>query len=92
MNASELFEKHSDEFLKFDRIPDAERRHPRPDLCAMLYLHERFGGEGDAVSHAEHDEIWLDWSGNNLADADVIYLHRCGVRYDADNDSLCMFA
>lgn len=86
-----LFEKHNDEFLKFDRIPEADRRHPRPDLCAMLYLHERFGGDGDAVAAAEHDQIWLDWDGSGLTEADVIYLYRCGVRYDRSVDSLAMF-
>jgi hypothetical protein len=88
---NELFEKHDDEFLKFERISESERRHPRPDLCAMLYLHERFGGEGDAMSHAEHDEIWLAWEADKLTETDVIYLHRCGVRYDSESESLCMF-
>jgi hypothetical protein len=91
MTAQEMFEKHTGEFLKFESIPEAERRHPRPDLCAMLYLHERFGGEGDAVSHAEHDEIALDWDAHGLTEEDVIYLHRCGVRYSAEWDSLVTF-
>lgn len=84
----ELFEKHNDEFLKFERI--AEKRHPRADLCAMLYLHERFGGTGDAVSNADHDEIWLDWDGKDCTEEDVIYLVRCGVRHH-DDMGLCMF-
>jgi hypothetical protein len=89
MTAEDLFEKHTDEFLKFDRIPEAERRHPRPDLCAMLYLHERFGGDGRVLAHAEHDEVWLDFGEGDLSEADVVYLHRCGVR--CNESGLCMF-
>lgn len=47
------------------------------------------------VSAAEHDEIYLDVSGEELCavatEADLIYLHRCGVRYDSSTDSLAMF-
>lgn len=85
-----LFDKHGDkEYLEFDRIPVGDRRHPRPDLCAFLYLHERFGGTGDAISGAEHDEIYLDWDDAELTDDDVIYLSRCGVR--CGEYGLCMF-
>jgi hypothetical protein len=91
MEVAELFEKHKDEFLKFDRIPESERRHERPDLCAMLYLHERFGGTGDAVDGAEHDEIALAWRPEELTEADVIYVTRCGVRYNSKWRSLAMF-
>ena len=88
-----LFDKHDGEFLHFERIPPDQRRHPRPDLCAMVYLHERFGGSGDAVSCARHDEIWLDWDATacELTEEDVVYLRRCGVRFDCDNDSFCLF-
>ncbi len=91
MTTEGLFEKHNDEFLKFNRIPLASRLHPRPDLCAMLYLHEKFGGSGNAVSHAEHDEIHLDWEPDEgvMTEDDVIYLTRCGVRYG--EYGLCMF-
>lgn len=91
MTASELFEKHNGEFLKFERIPKAERRHARPDLCALLYLHERFGGAGDAVTCAEHDEIGLAWEADELTEDDVIYVTRCGVRYQSEWDALAMF-
>lgn len=94
-----LFEKHDKEFVQFERIPEADRRHPRKDLCAMLYLHDRFGFEQeprahrDAVACAEHDQIWLDWEVDkiDLAEEDIIYLSRCGVRYDADNETFCLF-
>lgn len=92
MSVHELFEKHDGEFLKFERITDKDRRHPRPDLCAFLYLHERFGGKGDMVCGAQHDVIFLDAEPDQLTEEDVIYLRRCGVRYDSEVESLAMFA
>jgi len=88
----ELFERHNDEFLKFERIPKCDLKHPRKDLCAFMYLHERFGGEGGAIAGAEHDQIWLDWDYELLTEEDVIYVLRCGVMYDSETDSLSMFA
>lgn len=102
LNIQELFEKHESEFLKFDR--ETAPRHPRPDLCAFLMLHELspmppLRGSGsmarDMVSAAGHDEIFLDVDCNTLAmnatEADIVTLIRCGVRFSAEYDSLCMF-
>lgn len=84
-----IFEKYTDDFLKFEDIPKGERWHSRPDLCAMLYLHEKYGGDGDAVSASEHDIAYLDWRPDILSDEDVLYLTRCGIHYE--DDALCMF-
>lgn len=92
MSAEEMFEADSDEFLKFERIPQGERRHARPDLCAFLYLSEKFPSDFDMVSAAEHDEIFLDIETDQietLTQDDVTYLLRCGVHYS--EDSLAMF-
>ena len=95
-----LFEKYDDDYIKFERIPPEQRRHPRPDICALIYLHERFGGQidedgtsRDAVCCAEHDEIWLDWEPAKLdvTEEDVLYLTRCGVRYDSGTSTFAMF-
>lgn len=91
MSVEEMFES-SDEFLEFERIPESERRHNRPDLCAFIYLDEKFPGKFDMVSAARHDEIFLDIEVNQietLTQEDVTYLSRCGVRYS--EDSLAMF-
>lgn len=89
----ELFDKHNEEYIKFERIPVENRRHPRPDICALIYLHERFGGNGDAVMAAEHDEIYLDWKPEeiDLTEEDIIYINRCGVRYASNYDCFAMF-
>lgn len=94
MHMHELFEKHNDEFLEFKRIPKTDRPSERPDLCAFLYLDKLFPGKRDMVCSAEHDEIWLDVESKHLkklSENDVIYLTRCGVRWDSNNDSLAMF-
>lgn len=78
------------EFLKFDRIKNP--RHPRPDICAFLMLHDAVdepnprakGGYGDMVSGAEHDVIFLRTNAEKLAavatEELLRDLVRCGVR------------
>lgn len=95
LDLNAVFEEMSeaDEFLEFDRIENP--RHPRPDICAFLMLHELLGGEGDIIGSASHDEIWLDVDVKKLAAKAapefIRDLSRCGVRYDPETDSLCMF-
>ena len=78
----ELFEKHDDEFLKFELV--ADKRSNRSDLHAFLLLDRLVPGESDIVTAAEHDEIWLEVSLEELAkvatEEHVIELTRCGVR------------
>ena len=93
MTVEEMFGADNDEFLKFERIPQEQRRHRRPDLCAFLYLDEKFPSDFDMISAAEHDEFFLDIEPEQierLTQDDVTYLLRCGVRYS--RDSLAMFA
>ena len=88
------FLKHDKEFLNFDRIPEADRLHPRPDVAAMLYLHNKLTPDavGDnAISAAEHDQIWFTFNVSGLDESDVIYLLRCGVSYDSEAPGLYMF-
>ena len=94
-----LFDKFDDDFLEFEKVPAEQRRHHRPDVCAFLYLDERFGGDvdedgtgRDAVVGAGHDEIWLDWAVGKLFDfneEDALYLSRCGIR--CDGNAFAMF-
>lgn len=89
------FEKfdETNEYGKFDRIEN--KRSKRPDLHAFLLLDSLVPGEGDMVSAAEHDEIFLDTEVEKLAkvatEADILELVRCGVRY-SEYDCLAMFA
>jgi hypothetical protein len=87
------FEKYNDEYIKFELIENP--RHRRQDLCAFLMLDDLLGGGGGVVSSAGHDEIFIKFDCGDLrekATPDFIRdLVRCGVRYDSNYDSLCMF-
>jgi len=94
IDLKQAFEAARDEYIQFDRIE--KPLHPRPDLCAFLRLHELVPGKShDMVAAAEHDEIYLDVEPDKLAEVatqeDIVYLTRCGVRYDTSLDSLAMF-
>jgi hypothetical protein len=81
------------EFLGFEKVQN--KRSNRPDLHAFLLLDRLFPGKKDIVSAAEHDKIYLDIEGDQIAilsDDEIIELSRCGVMYDGENDCLCMFA
>jgi len=96
LDLESLFEKHEAEYLKFDR--EQNPKHPRPDVCAFLLLHElapRKTGRG-MIEAAEHDEIWLDADVDEVAakatEQEIVTLIRCGVRYDSENHLFAMFA
>lgn len=83
------------EFLKFERVEN--NRSTRPDLHTFLLLDSlKPGSKKDMVCSADHDEIWLDFTLEDLAEIAtpelLIELHRCGVRVDEDAERLCMFA
>lgn len=87
------FEEADGEFLRFERIENPPSN--RADLCAFLLLDKLLPEKGDIVSAAEHDEIYLAVDCDELAKVstqeDIIYLRRCGVRYDVEYNCLCMF-
>ena len=91
MNVPQIFEKHHDEYGEFNRIPECAKLHRRPDICALLYIDQRFGGDDDIIDCAEHDEYFIDCDCSLLTEEDVIYLCRCGFGYDSENDSLYSF-
>lgn len=81
-NLEEVFEKHDDEFIKFDRVKN--KLSSRPDIHAFILLNQLVPGTSDMVSASEHDEIFLDIDVEELAkvatEGQVIDLIRCGVR------------
>lgn len=88
-----LFEKHGEAYLKFDLA--GRTGTTRPDLADFILLDQLCPASGDIVSGASHDEIYLNIDVEELAkvinEDQVIELIRCGVRYDDQHDSLCMF-
>lgn len=82
LNLPELFDKHQDEHLKFDRVPD--KMSSRPDLHAFMLLDKLFPGrEKEMVAGARHDEICLEPDPGELActatEEQIVELIRCGV-------------
>lgn len=85
---SERFAFHT-ENQKYDE------NHPR-DLDGFIRLRELgWASDGDLISCAEHDEIWLavdpEWLASVCSDEDIKYLVDCGIFFDEDTDSLHMF-
>jgi len=93
MNIYDRFEKHNDEFLKFERVEN--KRSSRADLCGFLFLEELFPDiDRDLICCAEHDQFWLDIDKDKietLTDDQIIELLRCGILYDEENESLFCF-
>lgn len=93
INLSEVFEKHSKEYLKDENI--TQKLHKRLDVCAFLILDNLVPAEGDMITATEHDQIFLDVDLEQLAEVateeDIANLIRCGVRLCSEYDSLCMF-
>ena len=89
----DLFEKHNDEFLKFERV--VTKRSRRADLHGFILLDELTptANDRDILAGAEHDEVYLSIDDDELAavvtEAQVIELVRCGVR--CGGNGLCMF-
>ena len=90
-----FFDRHSKEYLKFERIEN--KRSTRPDLHAFLLLEELAPAEKegqDMVCAAEHDIIYLvsnlSLVAKNATDEQLLELHRCGVMIS--EESLAMFA
>jgi hypothetical protein len=89
----EQYKKYGDEFLKFDRV--FNKTSNRRDLHAFNLLDKLVPGNGAMVCSAEHDEIWLDVTPEELSkvatENQIIELIRCGVRYDSGTDCLALF-
>jgi hypothetical protein len=86
----ERFEKYSgQEYIKFDRIPESDRLHPDRTLCGYLKVYELLNPEQRQTFSlcAGHDEVWLPLP-EGMTDADIVYLLRCGIGYDAGTASL----
>jgi hypothetical protein len=90
---SEQYEKYDDEFLHFEQVEN--KTSNRADLHAFNLLDRLLPGDRNIVSAAEHDQIWLEVTPEELAkvatEAQILELVRCGVHFDRDTDSLAMF-
>lgn len=85
--------------LKFDQIQPERKRHRCRDINAFLLLDSLIsddlkGKEGDIVSSASHDKIWLRIAPADICERateeDIRDLIRCGVFLDSE--AFSMFA
>lgn len=85
-----LFEKHEDVYLKSNEIDGPA------DLAAFNLINKLLPSKKDMIACAEHDEFWLSAIPEKMAEVaseeDIIFLIKCGVRYDEDTDSFAFFA
>jgi len=93
MTLEEMFDAvPEEEFLRFSVISNPP--YSRRDVCAFVKLAQLVPGSEDIVSCGEHDQIWFGVDPEKLAETatpeDILYLVRCGVRYDDNADSLWM--
>ncbi len=92
-NIEEVFDKHDDEYIEFERVKN--KLSSRKDIHAPILLNQLVPGTRDMVSAAEHDEFYLDVDVEELAkvatEKQIVELIRCGVRYDSETDGLAMF-
>jgi|UniRef100_A0A6H1ZBI6 hypothetical protein len=74
-----LFEKHDDAYLR------STEDGPR-DLAAIIRLQNLAPVNGDVVSASEHDQFWLAFDEEKVAEAiteeDVVYLKQRGLLYE----------
>lgn len=86
LNLEEIFKKHIKEYLEFKRVEN--KLNSRKDLHAFILLNDLLPSDGDMVSAAAHDQIWLSVGLDELAEvateAQIIDLIRCGIRLDDD--------
>lgn len=82
----QCYEDVSSEYLQFKNIDMP--LHPRPDICAMLYLHNLQPRDTDLVRGSSKEEIFFDLDIPKLAETitekDIIYLVRCGVLFEEE--------
>lgn len=78
------FEKNGHEAMKFQAIK--KPLHPRPDLCALLYLDKMMPGTEDIIGSCTSNgdailNVDMAAFANKATKKDIIYLIRCGVVY-----------
>lgn len=95
LNLKELYEKHNEEFLRYNKIKNP--MHRQVDLNAFLMLDKiaPLNNDRDIIAYAAYDEITLAFDpkkvAENATEQEIIDLIRCGVRYDTDEECFIMF-
>lgn len=81
--------------LKFEDIPVDQRLNKYRDLCGIIYLSNLLEDDGrDRIIHgATHGQVWVDGISTfaKLTVEQAIYLLRCGISWEEDYGSFCIF-
>jgi len=94
MSVLEIFEKHNDEYMKFEKIPQSKRdkfKTKRSDLFAFLMLDKLFPNKKDIIKYVYYEIIFLNITKEEietLQEDDIIELIRCGVCFNTEYDYL----
>lgn len=92
MTIEELFEKHQDEFLQYER--DSSLKCEPRDITLFNMLSDLAAG-GGLIAGALHEEIFFSVDLNDFvrffSEEEVVRMIRCGLRYDSERECLCMF-
>lgn len=89
----------TEELIKLFSAEDSQglsERSKKKDMDAFMLLYELVPSMRNILSHAEHDQVWLSVSMEELAtsaitEEQVLELRCCGVWYDRSSDGLSMF-
>jgi hypothetical protein len=90
------FNQFDDEFLKFERIPEVERLNPSYFISGLIFLGSllKNPSDFDSLIHSDYDILYLpgpDDLKKELTDVEIIYLQRCGIHYNSEDECFAKF-
>lgn len=93
MTIEELFEKHQDEFLQYER--DYSLKDKAKDVTLFNMLSDKIPPHKDLIIGAWYEEIFFDVDLDDFvtffSEEEIVRMIRCGLRYDSERECLCMF-
>jgi len=82
---------HGDEYLRFERIHADDQLHVNITLCGYLKLASLMKHPCNFELSAEHDMVYLpelcELVGEEISGEDLIYLLRCGIAWNDDEQT-----
>ncbi len=85
------FEELTEEYLKFERIPD--KLHICPTLCGYLKVASLYKNPAKFSVAAEHDVVYMGWLDDlrKVTEEDIVYLLRCGISFNDETNCFMDF-
>lgn len=84
---------HKQEYMSFGKIPDNQKLADNPMLCGLMYLEKLMKDKTKFEMVTENNMLNLVGPEDldSLSEKDVIYLLRCGIGWDNENDCLISY-